>query len=122
MNKILIIDDEVRAVMFLKRILERKGYEVITSFNGEKALEVIKYEKLDIILLDIRMPGIDGIEVLRRVRKFCKNVGIIMVTAINDKEVGIKALESGANGYITKPIDLNHLETIIRDIMFEHLP
>lgn len=118
MNKILIVDDEVKACEFLKRILERKGYSIITSHCGEKALEMVKYEKPDVILLDIRMPGMDGIEFIRCVREFDRDICIIMVTAVNDIDVGTKALELGAKEYVTKPIDLDYLETIIRNNIF----
>ena len=59
------------------------------------------------------LPGMDGMEVLKRVREFNKDVGIIMVTAVKDEEIGKEALKSGADEYVTKPIDLNHLETTI---------
>lgn len=110
MSKILVVDDEVKPCEILKRFLERKGYEIFTSNNGKVALEKVKNEKPDIILLDIRMPEMDGIEVLKRVREFDKDVSIIMVTAIKDEEVSEEALKAGADGYINKPIDLNHLE------------
>ena len=64
----------------------------------------------------------DGIEVLRNIRKFDKDVGIIMVTAINDEAAGIEATRLGANDYATKPVDLDHLETSIRKIWTDHLP
>jgi len=115
MNKILVVDDEVKECELLKRFLERKGYDVITSYTGMHALEKTKSEKPDIILLDIKMPDMDGIEVLRRIRKFDKDVCIIMVTVVNDKSTGMKALKTGADEYITKPIDLNYLEKVIQN-------
>ncbi|ODS34326.1 MAG: two-component response regulator [Candidatus Scalindua rubra] len=92
MNKILIVDDEVKACELLERFLEAKKYNVITSNSGEDALKKVKNKKPDIILLDVRMPGMDGMEVLRRVRKLDKDVGIIVVTAVKDEEIGKKAL------------------------------
>ncbi len=113
MSKILVVDDEVKACELLKRFLEMKGYEVIMAHNGEDAIEKVKNEKPDAMLLDIRMPGMDGTEVLKRVREFDKDVGIIMVTAVKDEKTGKEALKSGADEYITKPIDFNYLETSI---------
>jgi DNA-binding response OmpR family regulator len=113
MSKILIVDDEVWACDAIKKFMEEKGYDAITSFSGEDALEKVRNLKPDIILLDIRMPGMDGMEVLRRVREFDKDVGIIMVTAVKDEAVGKEALKSGADEYVTKPIDLNHLEECV---------
>ena len=113
MSKILVVDDEVKACELLKRFLEKKGYEVITSNSGEDAIKKVKDEKPNAMLLDIRMPGMEGTEVLKRVREFDKEVGIIMVTAVKEDNIGKEALKSGANEYITKPIDFNYLETSI---------
>ncbi len=113
MSKILVVDDEVKACDLLKRFLEKKGYDVITANNGEDAIAKVKNEKPDVILLDIRMPGMEGTEVLKRIREFDKDIGIIMVTAVKEEETGKKALKSGADEYITKPIDFNYLETSI---------
>ncbi|MCR4288755.1 MAG: response regulator [Candidatus Scalindua sp.] len=111
MSTILVVDDEVKACELLKRFLEMKGYDVIVANNGEDAIEKVKNEKPDAMLLDIRMPGIEGIEVLKRIRKFDKDIGIIMVTAVKEEHIGKEALKSGADEYITKPIDFNYLET-----------
>lgn len=113
MSKILVVDDEVKACKLLKRFLELNGYEVIISNNGEDAIEKVKNEKPDAMLLDIRMPGMEGTEVLKRVRGFDRDIGIIMVTAVKDDSVGKAVLRSGADEYITKPIDFNYLETSI---------
>ncbi len=122
MSKIMVVDDEVKECELLERFLERKGYEVITFYNGKKALERVKYEKPDVILLDIKMPGMDGIEVLRNIREFDKEVGVIIVTALNDEATGIEATRLGANDYVTKPVDLDHLESSIRKIWTGLLP
>ncbi len=113
MSKILVVDDEVKACDLLKRFLEKKGYDVIMSNSGDDAIEKVKNEKPDVMLLDIRMPGMEGTEVLKRIREFDKDIGIIMVTAVKEEETGKKALKSGADEYITKPIDFNYLETSI---------
>ncbi len=111
MSKILVVDDEIKACELLKRFLEMKGYDVIMSNSGEDAIEKAKSEKPDAMLLDIRMPGMEGTEVLKRIREFDKDVGIIMVTAVKEEQVGKAALMLGADEYITKPIDFNYLET-----------
>jgi len=113
LSKILVVDDEVKACGLLKRFLETKGYDVITANNGVDAIEKVKNEKPDAMLLDIRMPGMEGIEVLKRIREFDKDVGVIMVTAVKEEETGKEALKAGADEYITKPIDFNYLETSI---------
>ncbi|MFQ5686346.1 MAG: response regulator transcription factor [Candidatus Scalindua sp.] len=113
MSSILVVDDEVWACDPIARFLEGKGYDVIVSHSGEDALEKVKNLKPDLMLLDIRMPGMDGMEVLRRVRQFDDKIGIIMVTAVKDEGIAKDALEKGADEYITKPIDLNYLETSV---------
>ena len=118
----MVVDDEIKECDLLERFIERKGYDIITFYSGEKALEKVKYECPDVILLDIKMPGMDGIEVLRDIRQFDKDVGIIMVTAMNDEATGKEAIRLGANDFINKPVDLNLLESSIRKIWTELLP
>jgi len=113
MSKILVVDDEVWACDPIKRFLEKKGYDVTVAHSGEDALEKVKNEKPDLMLLDIRMPGMDGMEALRRIREIDKDVGIIMVTAVKDEGMAKDAIKKGADEYVTKPIDLNHLETTV---------
>jgi len=110
MSKVLVVDDDVNAYMLLKSFLEEKGYDVIRSCNGEDALEKVKNLEPDIMLLDITMPGIDGMEVLRRVRQFNDKIGIIMVTGINDEREAKEALKKGADNYLTKSINFDYLE------------
>ena len=110
MTKILVVDDEVKECELLRRFFEKKGYTVITSNNGMDAIEKVQNESPDVVLLDIRMPGMDGIEVLKCVREFNKKIGIIMVTAVMDEDIAKSAMKLGADEYITKPIDLERLE------------
>ncbi|MDO8744230.1 MAG: response regulator [Candidatus Brocadiaceae bacterium] len=110
MTKILVVDDEVKECELLRRFFEKKGYTVITSNNGMDAIEKVQNESPDIMLLDIRMPGMDGIEVLKCVRESNKKIGIIMVTAVMDEDIAKNTMKLGADEYITKPIDLERLE------------
>ena len=111
MSKILIVDDEVEICESTKKFLEAKGYDIIVSYNGEDALEKVRNLNPDIMVLDIKMPGIDGMEVLRRVRQLDDKIGIIMVTAVKDEGMAKDAIEKGADEYVTKPIDFDYLET-----------
>jgi CheY-like chemotaxis protein len=111
MTKILVVDDEVKECELLRRFFGKKGYTVITSNNGMDAIEKVQNESPDVMLLDIRMPGMDGIEVLKCVREFNKKIGIIMVTAVVDEDIARNAMKLGADEYVTKPIDLEYLET-----------
>lgn len=111
MTKILVVDDEVKNCELLRRFFEKKDYTIITTNSGMDAIEMVQNESPDIMLLDIRMPGMDGIEVLKCVREFNKKIGIIMVTAVMDEDIAKSAMKLGADEYITKPIDLVYLET-----------
>jgi DNA-binding response OmpR family regulator len=106
----LIVDDEPDAIELLSEFLTGKGYEVIAAYNGEEALKKVKAERPHLILLDIRMPGINGLEVLRQVRQIDQEVGVIVVTAVQEEETGRQALMLGAFDYIVKPLNLEYLE------------
>jgi DNA-binding response OmpR family regulator len=110
MPRVLVVDDEPDAVELLQEFLATKGYEVCTAGDGEEALQQVKEQRPHLILLDVRMPKMNGLEVLRRVREIDREVGIIMVTAVNEEETGREALKLGAFDYITKPLDLKYLE------------
>ena len=110
MPRVLVVDDEPDAVELLTEFLRAKGYEVITASDGEEALRKVKEDRPHLILLDVRMPKLNGMEVLRRVREIDREVGVIMVTAVHEEETGRKALTMGAFDYITKPLDLRYLE------------
>ena len=110
MPRVLIVDDEPDAVELLSEFLSAKGYEVISAYNGEEALKKVKAERPHLILLDIRMPGMNGLEVLRQVRQIDQEVGVIVVTAVQEEETGRQALKLGAFDYIVKPLNLEYLE------------
>ncbi|ODS31284.1 MAG: two-component response regulator [Candidatus Scalindua rubra] len=114
MNKILIVDDEAGASKFLERFLERKGYDVITSDNGEDALEKVKNEKPDIILLDIRMPGMGGMDVLKETRKISPETMVIIHTGYGDLTSAIDAIRFNANDYVLKPCNFEELHFRVR--------
>jgi DNA-binding response OmpR family regulator len=110
MPRILVVDDEPDSTALLKEFLSTKGYEVITASSGEAALRKAKEERPHLILLDVRMPGMSGLDVLRQIRESDKEVGIIMVTSLTEEETGRQALEMGAFDYIVKPVNLEYLE------------
>ena len=110
MPRVLVVDDEPVAVELLHAFLADKGLDVITACDGEEALRQVKEHRPHLILLDVRMPKLNGMEVLKRVREIDHEVGVIMVTAVNEEETGREALKMGAFDYITKPLDLQYLE------------
>lgn len=112
--RILVVDDQPINVHLLKRMLEREDMVVRTAQNGQECLDEVAREIPDIILLDVMMPGMDGIEVCRRLKQFeeFKAIPIIFISARSSKEGRLEGLDSGAVDYITKPIDLD--ETLAR--------
>jgi two-component system, NtrC family, response regulator AtoC len=110
MARILVVDDEPDSVELLQEFLTGKGYDVVTASNGEEALRKVKEERPHLILLDVRMPGMNGLDVLRKVREFDQEVGVIMVTAVNEEDTGRDALKLGAFDYIVKPLNFEYLE------------
>jgi two-component system, sensor histidine kinase and response regulator len=112
--KILVIDDQPINVQLLKRKLEREGIQVVAAYNGRDGLEKIKQERPDLVLLDVMMPDMDGIEVCQRLQadEETRPIPVIFITARTTKESKLEGLGVGAVDYITKPIDLD--ETLAR--------
>lgn len=109
--KILIIDDDKAVRDFLTRFLRQKGCRRIQAVkSGEDGLKAVSKGKVKLAILDVRLPDMDGIEVLRRIKRMNKNVNVIVITAFADEKMGKKALEIGASDYIMKPFDLAYLE------------
>ena len=108
-GQLLLVDDNEANRDMLSRRLERKGYFVIAVDSGEAALEVIGQETIDLVLLDIMMPGIDGVETLRRIRQTYSqsHLPVVMVTAKDQSDDMVRAFDLGANDYITKPINFS---------------
>ena len=107
-TRVLIVEDEARIARFLQMELEHEGFEAETESNGTRAYERIIQEKFDIVLLDVMLPGMDGIEICRRVREI-SNVPIIMQTARDAVEDRVEGLDIGADDYMTKPFAVPEL-------------
>ncbi|MDD6310902.1 MAG: sigma-54 dependent transcriptional regulator [Firmicutes bacterium] len=115
-RKILIVDDEQNVRMLLSRVLKKQGYEVLTAGDGAEGLDVMHHSNIDIIISDIRMPNMDGIEFLHKVREFDRSVGFILITAFATTETAIDALRSGAQDYVTKPFDIDELVSVVKKL------
>lgn len=116
---VLVVDDEARIVNFVRMNLELEGCRVITASNGREALERVRDNLPDIVLLDIMMPGMDGFETLRRLRQFSA-VPVIILTAKDDTDDRIRGLELGADDYIGKPFEHRELVSRIRAVLRRH--
>ncbi|MCM3711071.1 MULTISPECIES: response regulator transcription factor [Sporosarcina] len=108
MQTILLIDDEQRMLDLLELFLEPHGFNCIKADTGKKGLEMVRDEKVDIVLLDVMMPDLDGWEVCKNIREL-STIPVIMLTARTDKADIVKGLEYGADDYITKPFDEREL-------------
>ncbi|MCK5579554.1 MAG: response regulator [Planctomycetes bacterium] len=111
--KIMVVDDDDSVRNLLARFLSRRGYTISVVASGEEALEKIKTDKPDLILLDIRMPGMDGLVTLKKIKLLDENIGVIMITADQDLDSAQAALALGAYEYIMKPFNLEYLDLAV---------
>ena len=109
LKKVLIVDDEPDFCDALRDLLRSRGFEVAIALSGEEALPAYMQEKPDVVLLDIQMPGMDGLETLQELKVLDQGANVIMVTAIEDDEIVMRAMAEGALDYIIKPVDLYYL-------------
>ncbi len=117
MNTILVVDDEKDFCTLLSDSLSQEGYRVLTANNGRTALRLVKKEKPDLVLLDIKMPGMDGIEVCKRIKRVKKETAVIMLTAYGILETARRAMKLGAYDYVTKPVDHSLLKSLVKEAL-----
>ena len=116
---ILVVDDEENAREGLSRILSKEGYAVETAANGKEAIDTIKRHNFDLVITDMRMPLMDGFEVLREIKRMKDNIGVIMITAYGEVESYLEAMNMGAFEYINKPVRVNELKRVITKVLEE---
>lgn len=112
---ILIVDDEKAQRDLLAGFVESLGYSTLQAGSGEGALETISQQMPDMVLLDVRLPGISGIETLSEIRKIAENLPVLLITAYADLRQAVAAVKSGADDYLSKPLDLDELHAAIAD-------
>ncbi|MGN6713967.1 two-component system, OmpR family, response regulator [Anaerocolumna jejuensis DSM 15929] len=119
MKTILAVDDEEHILELLAYNLERDGYRVLKAESGELALEILAFEKVDIVLLDWMLPGMDGIEVLRKIRsdRNYHNIPVIFLTAKGDEISKVVGLEVGSDDYLVKPFGIHELLARIKAVL-----
>jgi DNA-binding response OmpR family regulator len=115
-KRILVVDDEPRMIGFIRMNLELEGYQVIEAHNGLEALEAIRTQLPDLVLLDVMMPQLDGFETLRMLREF-SSIPVIMLTAKGEEDDKVYGLELGADDYVTKPFSSRELSSRVRAVL-----
>lgn len=121
MTKILVIDDERSIRNSMKDILQYEGYEVVLAENGMEGLVSVKSEKPDVVFCDIKMPKMEGIEVLERIKEFSADTPVIMISGHGTIDTAIEAIRKGAYDFIEKPLDLNRILITIKNATDKHL-
>ena len=118
---ILIVDDEPELCDVLKKVLCKEGYRVLTATTGEKALALLKKEAIQLLLLDLKMPGMDGLEVLKKIHQgFTKPAPqVVILTAHSSLSSAREAMELGAIDYLTKPFDLDEVKAVVKEALSE---
>ncbi len=113
MIKLLIVDDEIDIREFARNFFRKRKIEVLTASDGKEALEIITQEQPSLVLLDIRMEGMTGIDVLRKLREVGSQIKIILVSGVKDEALVQEAERLGVTGFINKPLILEELERIV---------
>lgn len=111
---VLVVDDEIAILQPLKGVLEQEGYEVQTASDGVSAINCVQSSPFDVVLLDVKMPRVDGIEVLRFIKEHFLETQVIMLTGMSDVRTAVECMQVGAFHYITKPYSIEELLTIVK--------
>lgn len=108
--KLMLVDDEERFLSTTKKLLSKKGYDdVLTAVSGIEALKILRKEVVHVVILDIKMPGMDGIETLKAIKREFPMMEVIMLTGHGTVESAVEGLKSGATDFLTKPTEINEL-------------
>lgn len=114
-KKVLIVDDQNGIRILLVEVFKSEGYEAYQAANGKLALEIVKREPPDIVLLDMKIPGMDGLEILKQIKSMDKSIKVIMMTAYGELDMIQEAQELGALMHFTKPFDIDELRLAVNN-------
>lgn len=119
-HTILIADDEANIRRVLEALLQKKGYTVLTAENASKALEIAQRETIDLLISDLIMPDMNGVDLLKRVKALQPHCALLMITAYGTIRTAVEAMRMGAYSYITKPFDLDEIEATVKKALDDH--
>jgi two-component system, response regulator, stage 0 sporulation protein F len=117
-GKLLIVDDQFGIRILLSEVFQKAGYETYQAANGIQALEIVKEQNPDLVLLDMKIPGMDGLEILKRMKTINKDIRVIIMTAYGELDMIQEAKELGAITHFAKPFDIDE----IRDVVKQYVP
>lgn len=117
MTNILIVDDQHGIRLLLNEVFKKEGYETYLASNGMEALDIFKNEKIDCILLDMKIPGMNGIEILRELRTLSDEINVVMMTAYGEQTLIDEAFALGATKYFTKPFNIFEVRDAVNEIL-----
>ena len=116
-GRVIVIDDEVNAAAALETLLKEDGYDVTRAHDARTGLQLLEKEEPDVVLTDLRMPGMDGIELLTRIKQIRPETMVILMTAYGTVKTAVKAMKLGAEDYLGKPIDVEELEVVLQKVL-----
>jgi len=116
-ERILVVDDEPNMLGLFKKILEKEGYEVVTALSGEEAFEQLNRESFDLLISDLKMPGLSGLDLIRKVKELNPTLPCIVLTAFGTIESAVTAMKEGAYDYLTKPVNNDEIRLVVKKAM-----
>ncbi|MEC0665345.1 response regulator [Priestia flexa] len=114
-EKILIVDDQYGIRILLTEVLQKEGYHTFQAANGFQAIDIAKEQQLDLVLLDMKIPGMDGIEILKRLKGYDKTIKVIIMTAYGELDMIQEAKDLGALTHFAKPFDIDEIRQAVRE-------
>lgn len=115
--KLLVVDDEQRFLFTTEKLLKRQGFDVLTAESGGRALMILKEHDVKVVILDVKMPGICGIEILKEIKRLYPHLAVIMLTGHATVPSAVEAMRMGATDYLMKPVAMDQLISKVREVV-----